>query len=63
MHPLVRTAKSSLIDDAGPRPRQASYDFASGMWMGPNGPLSDGDDDIPRSKKADIETGEDQKGQ
>jgi hypothetical protein len=63
MHPLVRNARSSVVDDLAVRPQNAKYDFARGLWLGPKGLLCEDPNHIPQSKKFDVETGEDQKGQ
>lgn len=63
MHPLIDTARRTKIDLQAVRPATARYDFAAGMWEGSSGPLCDDPNHIPQSKKADMETGEDQKGQ
>jgi len=62
MHPLLSTVRRSK---AAPnvRPTDAIYDVPSGMWTGPNGPASDDPSRMPDTKKNDLETGEDQKGQ
>jgi len=63
MHPLLETTRRTKADPALGQPMNAAYDFTTGMWNGPNGALCDDPDHIPQSKKADMETGEDQKGQ
>ena len=63
MHPLLSTTRrsSALCDNA--YPQDAAYDFRSGMWTGPSGAICDDADRKMASKKNDLETGEDQKGQ
>jgi len=63
MHPLLRTTRRSRFDSSTGQPQNAAYDFSSGTWSGANGLLCDDPDHIPQSKKHDMETGEDQKGQ
>ncbi len=62
MHPLLSTVRRSK---AAPhvRPTDAIYDVPLGMWLGPEGPVSDDPRRMPDTKKNDLETGEDQKGQ
>ena len=62
MHPLMKTTKSSLADNPAAWPDDAEYDFAEGVWKRTANAV-DGPYDRPVSKKFDIETGEDQKGQ
>lgn len=63
MHPLLQTTHRTASTPSVGQPTNATYDFISGMWEGPNGPLCDDPNHRPQSKKADMETGEDQKGQ
>ncbi|MBZ9766715.1 hypothetical protein LB526_08080 [Mesorhizobium sp. CA6] len=63
MHPLLALARRTPIDERAARPTGATYDFVSGLWNGKAGPLIDNPDELPTSKKFDVETGEDQKGQ
>lgn len=63
MHPLMKTTKRSLIDYNAAYPINAEYDFSHGVWRGENGLICDDESQIPQSKKFDLETGEDQKGQ
>ena len=63
MHPLMRTTRRTTAQPDGVRPEGATYDFHQGMWLRPDGPLCDSPDCMSTTKKADIETGEDQKGQ
>lgn len=63
MHALLRTTRRSAAQPSGVRPVDAEYEFAKGIWVGSGGPLCNDPDHMPQSKKADIETGEDQKGQ
>ena len=62
-HPLLATVRRTRADTGAARPHDAIYDFVGGIWIGPEGPLCDDPLHIPVSKKDDIETGEDQKGQ
>ena len=63
MHILRRTAVASVARDETPMPADAAYDTAIGVWRGADGPLAL-DPAFERStKKNDVETGEDQKGQ
>lgn len=63
MHPLLKTTvRSSAIMVLDHR-SGSKYDFATGVWHGPNGPVCEDESTMPISKKNDIETGEDQKGQ
>ncbi len=63
MHPLLALARRTPVDGRAPRPLDATYDVAAGCWRGRAGPLVEGPDDLPKTKKFDVETGEDQKGQ
>lgn len=63
MHPLMKTTRRTAARPNGIRPADATYDFASGMWSNADGPLCDDVRRMPDSKKNDVETGEDQKGQ
>jgi len=63
MHPLLAFARRTPTDERAVRPTRATYDFAAGIWQGEGGPLVQGPNDLPKTKKADVETGEDQKGQ
>lgn len=63
MHPLLALARRTPIDERAVRPVGATYDFAAGIWQGEAGPLIKGPYDLPKTKKFDVETGEDQKGQ
>ncbi len=63
MHPLLSTTRRTTgLRDAA-YPQDATYDFGTGVWTGPNGAICDNDDRNMVSKKNDLETGEDQKGQ
>ena len=63
MHALLKTTRRTLAQPHGVRPKNAAYDFEKGIWEGDFGPLCNDSNYIPQSKKNDIETGEDQKGQ
>ncbi|WP_333897145.1 hypothetical protein [Brevundimonas aurantiaca] len=64
MHILQRLALRTPARDETPMPPGAHYDFADGVWVGASGEILALD---PRTdqqtKKMDVETGEDQKGQ
>ena len=62
MHALFSTLRRSKAEP-DVRPTDAVYDVPSGMWMGANGPVANELNRMPDTKKADLETGEDQKGQ
>lgn len=61
MHPLLETTRVSVAENPAAWPDDAEYDLAGGVWKRTAG----GDDpyERPVSKKFDVETGEDQKGQ
>ncbi len=63
MHPLLKTTRRTPAQPHGVRPKDATYDFEKGIWCGANGPICNDSSYIAVSKKCDIETGEDQKGQ
>ena len=63
MHPLLMTTRRSAVDLDAAYPHGSNYDFVSGVWQGPNGLVCDDVSLTPQTKKADLETGEDQKGQ
>jgi hypothetical protein len=63
MHPLLKTTVRSTVLVETVYPIGAEYDFASGVWQGSNGPVCEDKSTMPMSKKCDLETGEDQKGQ
>ena len=64
-HPLLKNAKRSAYIHAPEMSPDAAYDIRKGYWMEGSVPLADFSDRRrrPSSKKADIETGEDQKGE
>lgn len=65
-HPLVATAARKVHVEAPALPSDARYDILLGLWMLGDQPLasSEGAGFGPRvTKKADQETGEDQKGE
>jgi hypothetical protein len=62
MHPLLKTTVRSTVITEAAYPSGAEYDFESGVWQGSNGPVCEDPSTMPMSKKADLETGEDQKG-
>ena len=63
MHPLLETTRRTAVRPERVLPESAVYDFNKGIWVGPNGPLCNDPENIPATKKEDIEVGEDQKGQ
>lgn len=63
MHVLLTTALASTVRDEIPLPEGAKYDVALGAWRGDSGLLAFDPDTDRVSKKQDVETGEDQKGQ
>ena len=63
MHPLLQTTRRTPVRIAEAYPQNATYDFHRGLWVGPEGPLCNTPASMPYTKKEDLETGEDQKGQ
>jgi hypothetical protein len=63
MHILRKTAVATPVRDETPMPPKSEYDVSLGVWHGPNGALTYDDNFAQTTKKADVETGEDQKGQ
>lgn len=63
MHILRRLALVSPARDETPLPNGARYDAALGAWRGESGLLAYDPDTDRTTKKQDVETGEDQKGQ
>lgn len=63
MHILLSRATRSEARDETPMPAEASYDLISGVWRGNAGLLAYDPSTETNTKKMDIETGEDQKGQ
>lgn len=63
MHVLLSRALASTVRDEIPLPEGAKYDVALGAWLGERGLLAYDPDTDRVSKKQDVETGEDQKGQ
>ncbi|WCK21760.1 hypothetical protein [Agrobacterium tumefaciens] len=63
MHILRTTALGSTVRDETPMPEGAKYDVTLGAWRGDKGLLAYDADTDRVSKKQDVETGEDQKGQ
>lgn len=63
MHVLKAGARRSQTREAPPLPDGATYDEALGAWRGTAGLLAYDPDQERVSKKNDVETGEDQKGQ
>jgi hypothetical protein len=62
MHILQRLAKTTPIT-GDLTPADASYDFAAGVWRGEKGLITFDPRRESTTKKNDLETGEDQKGQ
>lgn len=63
MHILLKGAVESEARDETPMPANADYDVALGAWRGKTGLLAYDPDTDRQTKKQDVETGEDQKGQ
>ena len=63
MHVLHRLAKTTLLNSSNCAPEGTNYDFAAGVWLRDGQIIALDPDNQVCSKKADIETGEDQKGQ
>lgn len=64
LHILLQRARTYLPKDPNPEPPDCHYDYAIGAWVNnlSNKPWIDTPDRTgPRTKKEDIETGEDQK--
>ena len=62
MHVLRKNALESNARDETPMPADATYDAIAGAWRTPMGLLAYDADQVRVTKKADVETGEDQKG-
>jgi len=62
MHILQREAKATELREID-GPSDAVYDFAAGVWRGKNGLIAYDPRHGQTTKKNDLETGEDQKGQ
>ena len=62
MHVLQREAKATELREID-GPADAVYDFAAGVWRGNDGLIAYDSRYGRQTKKNDIETGEDQKGQ
>jgi hypothetical protein len=64
MHILQALAVTSPARDSTPMPTHARYDFTAGIWKGERGEILALDPALEQqTKKMDLETGEDQKGQ
>ncbi|NOT87337.1 MAG: hypothetical protein HOP03_04055 [Lysobacter sp.] len=64
MHILEMLAVSSPARDSTPMPIGCQYDFAAGIWKSEHGAILALDPAFEQqTKKMDLETGEDQKGQ
>ncbi|MFG1315487.1 hypothetical protein [Xanthobacter autotrophicus] len=62
MHILQLKAKRYRVTGNG-QPQDATYDFVAGVWRNCKGIVAFQDGGAPASKKNDLETGEDQKGE
>lgn len=62
-HILLRTAVRTPYKPHPDIPEGASYDAARGFWVYRGFPWVESRSEMPFTKKADIETGEDQKGE
>lgn len=62
MHILQTKAKKYQPNGNG-QPKDATYDFAAGVWRNHKGLVAFQDGNGLMSKKNDLETGEDQKGE
>lgn len=63
MHILRSRAHESAARDETPMLPDAKYDVALGAWRGDSGLLAYDPANDRETKKQDVETGEDQKGQ
>ena len=63
MHILRRTAAATPARDETPMPEGAAYDTALGVWYRASNALTYDSAFEQTTKKMDVETGEDQKGQ
>lgn len=65
MHPLLECSRAFPISDPDLSPSEGEYDLLLGAWVDTDSGrflVDDDDPDPPRTKKNDVETGEDQKG-
>ena len=62
MHVLYRLAKTTPLN-SNQLPEGADYDFVTGVWMRDGQVIALDPENQVTTKKADVETGEDQKGQ
>jgi len=62
MHILQRSAKKYQANGNG-QPTDAVYDFPAGVWRNEKGVVAFQTGGGPTTKKNDLETGEDQKGE
>lgn len=62
MHVLHRLAKTTPLN-SNTAPEGAYYDFVAGVWQREGRAIALDPNNKVTTKKADIETGEDQKGQ
>lgn len=62
MHILQAKAKKYRASGDG-LPKGATYDFVTGVWSNASGHVAFQEGNPPVSKKNDLETGEDQKGE
>lgn len=63
MHILRRTAVATPLRDETPMPPDAKYDVGLGAWRNADETLAYDPKFEQTTKKMDVETGEDQKGQ
>ncbi|BCH19975.1 hypothetical protein [Mesorhizobium sp. L-2-11] len=62
MHILQAKAKKCQANGNG-QPKDATYDFMAGVWRNHKGLVAFQDGNSAVTKKNDLETGEDQKGE
>ena len=62
MHILQRIAKTTKVNGSGV-PSNADYDVVAGVWRGQEGLIAFDPESEMTTKKNDLETGEDQKGE
>ena len=62
MHILQRIAKTTKVNGSGV-PSNADYDIVAGVWRGQGGLIAFDPESEMTTKKNDLETGEDQKGE
>jgi hypothetical protein len=62
-HPLIDRAKRGSYREKPEMPAEARYDESSGLWIAFGASLARNADPKQQTKKFDVETGEDQKGE